>query len=474
MSVKGAALGGRRIGESSARAIFDELYKRVGFVPSERRDGSDGQKQVIECDKRFIIVAGGDQSGKSMLASKVLLKRQFMDEGGLEGEEPLLYWLIAADYNRTRREFEYIASDFGQLGMLAHVSPNVDPGYILLKDGTRIETKSAKDPRTIAMYAPNGIIGCEASQLDLETYERIQVRLAPKRGWFFGSGSFESSLGWYPALHAAWKYGDEDRQSFSIATWTNSALFPGGRRDPEIVRQEREQSDQFFMERIAGKPMPPRGLVFDEFRPDLHVRPLKWIPKEPVYLWVDPGYSGAHAVMAVQIYGGQVRVFDEIYEIGKTTSDVIDIVKNPVERPWHVDVKFGVIDVAGYQHQAMAAPAEVWLKEYPLYMSSNKVRINEGIERMKTFLKVDPVTGMPKIVFDHKCKGALSEFGAGPNPHDHQTRAYRWKMDREGNVVGDIPEDRNNHAVKACIYGLVDRFGFSTSPRGSKILVKRW
>ncbi|MEO1995834.1 MAG: hypothetical protein ABGZ17_11230, partial [Planctomycetaceae bacterium] len=92
----------------------------------------------------------------------------------------------------------------------------------------------------------------------------------------------------------------------------------------------------------------------------------------------------------------------------------------------------------------MAAPAEVWLKEYPLYMSSNKVRINEGIERMKSFLKIDPITHGPRLIVDPGCRGIISEFGASPNPDDGQLRAYRWGTDREGNVVGRVPKDANN------------------------------
>jgi hypothetical protein len=40
--------------------------------------------------------------------------------------------------------------------------------------------------------------------------------------------------------------------------------------------------------------------------------------------------------------------------------------------------------------------------------------------------------------------------------------------------VGDIPEDKNNHGVKALIYGLVDRFGYGYVEHRNKISVKRW
>ncbi len=440
--------------------LRDYLYEKVGFAPT------DEQVAILESPYRFNLVAGGEQAGKSMVASKYLLGR-FM-----ETEEPGLYWLVAADYERTRAEFEYLVQDFATLGILKQASKRVDPGYIVLADGTRIETKSAKDPRTLAMRAPHGILGCEASQLDMETFFRLRGRCAPKRGWMFLSGTFEGSLGWYPQMYTAWAAGaDPEARAYSLPSWTNKYLYPGGREDPEIQRLKEVASDDFYMERIEGKPSPPKGLVFSEFRPDAHVVDVEYVPDVPVHLWMDPGYAGGYAVEVVQVQGEQIQVIDEIYEVGLVTDEIIDIAKS---RPWWPDVKFGVIDIAGNQHQAMAAPAEVWLQQAGLYLSSQKVKINEGTERLKGWLKIDPRTHAPRIVFSPKCIGIMSEFGMAPNPFDGQTRAYRWKTDREGNIVGDTPEDKYNHGVKAIIYGLIDRFGYSYVQGHDRIKVRRW
>ena len=440
--------------------LRDYLYDKVGFTPT------DEQVAILESPYRFNLVAGGEQAGKSMVASKYLLGR-FM-----ETEEPGLYWLVAADYERTRAEFEYLVQDFATLGILKQASKRVDPGYIVLADGTRIETKSAKDPRTLAKRAPNGILGCEASQLDMETFFRLRGRCAPKRGWMFLAGTFEGSLGWYPQMYTAWAAGaDPEAKAYSLPSWTNKYLYPGGREDPEIQRLKEVASDDFYMERIEGKPSPPKGLVFTEFRPDAHVVDVEYVPDVPVHLWMDPGYAGGYAVEVIQVQGEQIQVIDEIYEVGLVTDEIIDIAKS---RPWWPDVKFGVIDIAGNQHQAMAAPAEVWLQQAGLYLSSQKVKINEGTERLKGWLKIDPRTHAPRIVFSPKCIGIMSEFGMAPNPFDGQTRAYRWKTDREGNIVGDTPEDKYNHGIKAIIYGLIDRFGYSYVQGHDRIKVRRW
>ena len=39
------------------------LYSKVGFAPTPE------QQPILDCDKRFILVAGGEQAGKSLVAS---------------------------------------------------------------------------------------------------------------------------------------------------------------------------------------------------------------------------------------------------------------------------------------------------------------------------------------------------------------------------------------------------------------------
>tara|TARA_R100000781_G_scaffold24359_2_gene18014 strand:- start:946 stop:2301 length:1356 start_codon:yes stop_codon:yes gene_type:complete len=443
------------------KEYIDFLYDKIGFAPTEL------QKPILESRKRFTLVAGGEQAGKSMVASKYLIGRF------LENDEPGLYWLVAADYERTRAEFEYLVEDFASMGLLKEASKRVDPGRIILADDTRIETKSAKDPRTLAMRAPNGIIGCEASQLDLETFHRLRGRCAPKRGWMFLGGTFEGSLGWYPQMYQAWQHSSNvEEQSFSLPSYSNQYLYPGGRQDPEILSLEKVSSDDFFMERIEGIPSPPKGMVFSEIRPDLHVQDVEYEPDIPVHLWIDPGYAEAYAVEVVQVVNDQIRVIDEIYERDLITDEIIEIAQSKV---WWKDAKFGVIDIAGTQHQAMAAPAEVWMEKTGIYFDSQKIKISDGTERLKAFLKTDPIEQRePRIVFNPKCEGILSEFGIQPNPFDGQTRAYRWKMDRDGTIVGETPEDRYNHGIKAVTYGLINRYGYGYIADSKTIKVRRW
>ena len=109
----------------------------------------------------------------------------------------------------------------------------------------------------------------------------------------------------------------------------------------------------------------------------------------------------------------------------------------------------------------MPAVAEVWLKKAKLVLRSNKVGIIEGIERLRTFLKVNPLTNAPNTVIAPHCKGILSEFGGCPNPFTGQAQTYRYKTNKDGMVISEEPEDKNNHGIKAYIYWLVNKFGYA-------------
>ena len=343
------------------------------------------QAEILASDRRFILVAGGEQAGKSVVASLFLIRKYFelTSARSVEGSvakarpggrarphSPPLYWLVGATYDETQREFRYLAEWFGTLNLLAEATKRVDPGRIVLSDGTRIETKSAIDHRTLSKEAPDGIIGCEASQLDSIVFDRMRGRVTARNGWLFLAGTFESSVGWYPQLFKTWRQGGPDRRSFSLPSWTNRVLYPGGRDDAQLAALQADSTDDFFMERIAGRPVPPKGLVIPEIRPDVHVRDISYVPGIPVRLAIDPGYAGAYAVEALQYIDGREVIVDEIYERGLVTEEIIEMARS---RPWWSDVEGGVIDVAGYQHHSMPAPAEAWMEEAGVSLSASRV-----------------------------------------------------------------------------------------------------
>ena len=436
---------------------IDHVLSKIGMVPSPE------QEEILKCQNREILVAGGERAGKSKVSSDFLTTRLFYGR---------LYWLVAADYNRTRAEFDYICQNLDKLGINYVATKQVDPGEINIAGGFRIVTKSAGDPRKLAMEAPDGVVVCEASQVDYETYLRLRGRIAEKRGWLLMSGTFESSLGWYPELFTKGQAANSDLgalRSFSLPTWSNTAIFPGGEEDPEIIRLKQDTPDDYFLERYGGVPCPPRGRVFEEFSLALHTgsdKRFEYEPDKPIYIFVDPGYASAYSVLAAQKKGDHLWIVDEIYEKGLTTSEIILICK---QKPWYNSIKGGAIDVAATQHQALPAVSEIWYNEAGIPLLSQKVQIKDGIEQVKRFLLIDPRTKSSMLHINARCKGIISEFGGCPSPISGQTAVYQWKKDRDGNVIGDTPDDKNNHSIKALSYGIIWLYGYTKRNKRKRV-----
>jgi len=432
------------------------------------------QWSILRSTKRTNLICGGIRGSKSYTAKTFLWSHR-------DWTKPQKFWIGAASYPLTKTMFNYVKDDARQLGILdtKGTSERWDPGTIKLVDGTTIETKSGTNPEAWASEAVDGIIIDEAAQVGFDLYLRSLERLAEKRGWLLMVGTLEESRGWYDKLYEVWINGTEDSQSFSLPTWENHYLFPGGREDPEILRMEREMGPEVFKTRCGGEPVPPVGLVHLEFRPDVHIERTDYNPDLPVLMGVDPGYSDSCAYEFFQEVDGQLRGFYEVYERGRTVDWVIDFIQDQefYKRSTASDGPgfYAACDIYGDQHHHVHTVIEVWRQKTGIHLHSQKIQnVNDVDAQIHRYLAFDPVWQRPRVVFDPSMKGILSNFGVGPEPHDNVFRSYRWDMTRDGQIVGRKPKDANNHGIKAFGYLLINKYGFADMQYRKALQVTYW
>lgn len=429
-----------------------DIFNLAGYSPT-------AEQWKIHTDlTRHKLIAGGERAGKSKVNSKELLYHWWVDIAAFK-KKNALYWLLGNDYEACRGEWEHIVEDFVRLELLAAPpTKNIDPGELILKDGTRIHTKSAKYPEKIATVAPDGILICEGAQVDYDVFLRAKTRLAEKRGWLCMAGTFEEEdyVGWYRELfELGQSFNNLDLKSFSLPTWTNTIIFPGGRTDPEILKQEAGMTKERFQERFGGVPCPKTGRVIATFSNAIHVRPCPFNRDLPVTIAIDPGFRGASVVTAIQDHGEYIEGIDEIYVTGVLLPDVIDMT---MKKPWYDAIQHSVIDIAGRSHQDGREPAvQVWESKTNGKVSprSQKLRNEEdGIGLLEAHLKPHPITGKPGIYIDPKLRGFIAECGGGKSPVDG---GGIWMRDKHTNK----PLDRDDHACKTWMYYVLDKFGFT-------------
>ena len=437
------------------RIIFDKLkYKPT--PEQERMHFAD----IFDDTLREKWVSGGEQAGKSFCTEKEVISR--FVEGGI-------WWIAGSDYANARKEFDYLVEDAHALHLVLERDDVSAPkqGQCIAKlfgGQVMVKTISLKDLHHIGTESPNGIAICEAAQCDFEAIQRCRSRVSAARGWILASGTLEGSLGFYPELIREYLLPNKQgARTFMMPSWSNLARYPGGRQDAEILRAEALFVPEIFAERYGGEPVTPSRMVIREFRANIHVGDYPFEPTLPVELAIDPGgrfKSGAYSILAIQEWGGIVYCIDEVYVRGLTTEEVILHCQN--QRPWWKNVKGGVVDIAATQKatpfdQREERPSdwEIWKAKTNLSLRYQRIEEAGGIERLRTFLKVDPISQKPSLLVNYSCKGLIAECGSGKSPI---TGMGPWLRDK---VTGK-PEDINNHSAKCLYYWLVDKKGFVT------------
>lgn len=408
-------------------------------------------KRLHDGPWRFVCEGGGLRGGKSL---------------GLSGEviawlpHSNLIWLAAENYDTTRQEMEYIAEAAASLGWASSISlpkKRYDPASIETTWGCRVETRSLHDlgamnaSSALTSRAPDFIGICEPGLAPPESLQQSRERLTTRRGRLWMAGTFEKSNTWFVETWKKWtRWPNPDMgKSLAVPSWLNIASFPGGRHDPEIESiMLQYPTFKEFLVRWGGIPMTSEALVmgayWDEKRLVSDIAQFQPYDRDghkmPVWLAIDPGYSGK-SVYAVEVLqktsDSHWAVIDEV--IGRTLvhESVIDLCR---QKPWWNHVTSGIIDpYAGVNHTyGNASPQEIWWRYGKVPLSpSPRLEVEEAVGRLH-FVMRDPQTGRSHVTINPQCKRLIWEMA-------------HWKRIQTREGLGK-PSDANCDAVKALGY----------------------
>lgn len=416
-------------------------------------------KRAYDGPWRFLNIGGGLRGGKSL---------------GMGAEVDVwlphsnLIWLAAETYNLTRQEFEYALEGAQSLDWVdSYTKPKSKymPCAFTTTWGCDVETVSLHDlgtPQGAGMVAraPDLVIICEPGFAPEGTLKQMVERLATRRGRGILAGTFEQANAWFTDLWHSWvRYPNEDMgKSFSFPSWLNTFSFPGGRLDPELERQRRSYATiQEFLVRWGGVPLASPALVMANYwNPRAMVTEnAQFVPldneglKNPVYLMIDPGYSGnsRYAVLACHKFGQNMVVFDEIAAQTLVAEEVIAECKT---RAWWPHVAGGIIDpYAGVNHvYGGLSPIELWWRHGKVPLTpAPRHEVEDIIARLQHVMR-DPVSARTHLTVNPKCERLIWEM-----------THWRRQQTREG--LGR-PSDINCDAIKALAYFVSAKYTEST------------
>jgi hypothetical protein len=470
------------------RRFRDALWYAAGYEPTRGEfpiydmDGklvttSHGQLEVHESTARIKQIAGGERAGKSMCTA--------MDAAGDILKEGGRMWICGPDYTQSKAEFQYIHDALLAMGCIQGQAsmPDKGPQSLTTTWGFEIETKSGQDLMKIASFATDIFIITEGNQHAVGILNKAYGRVSERRGRIIISGTIEAANPWYVEKWETWQGPNaEGAQSFSLPSWSNDFIYPGGREDPEIKLLEARLGPEVFLERCAAIPCKPSGLVFKEFDRRKHVKQLDYNPNLPVELAIDPA-THTYAIEALQFETLSVKqwleraenealllkrtkeeldeqltkvyVFDEVYAHDLIAQDVIPIVQS---KPWYSDVKRGVIDVAGTQRNATKSQVQIWAEETGISLASSRCLIPQHIAVYRLRLRDNPLIGEPLIQFDYRLRSDKNHQGK-PNGVVAEHNMYKWPTWTDQGNERRVPVDKFNDGVKAISYFEFMRFG---------------
>lgn len=439
------------------------IFEKMGYQPT------DGQVVIHRDTSMNAVTAGGWRAGKSVITGAEVTPHCLVPS-----PREYLIALIGPTYKEPRAEFDYIVEFLckilpkSQFDPSRHVSRPKEGACEFTIPGAEgiyfatVRTYTAAEAEAIRSFNAEGVVICEAGGISRDAFEAIVGRVLSTGGFIFGSGTMETSQKWYQDLI---KLGARDNaqgvKSFILPSWTNTAVFPGGREDPKIKRVEALLDKETFDVRIAAQPMRVQGIVLKQLT-TAHVADIEFDPAIPVELAVDPGYTGAYSVLAIQRYDNQIRVIDEVYSRFMSTKEVIEECRT---RPWWNSIDPddpGVIDRAAKQKQAATGNSvlDTWFEEAGLWMSmvEQVIPVNDGVEQARNHFAMKN-----HVVISPKCAGFLAEADLSSFPDQFNGyEPWHYKRNTDGLYQGDQAVSGADHSSTAFIYYLVQRYGYLT------------
>ncbi len=424
--------------------LFDKkrYFDATGYTPHP------GQRLVHFDNTRHRVLSNGRRWGKSMFGGKEIEGLGFLRN--YRGE-PMTGWIIGPEYPDAEKEFRIVYNSFKKLGIDTISSKflsNVENGNMHIKTnwGFDLQCRSARHPESLVGEGLDFVLLAEAGRHRRKTFtEYVRPALSDKRGISIMSGvpedASEQSL-----LYWGWQRGQDSNQSqwqsWQLPSWTNTAVFPGGRNDPEILEAEDDLTEDEFKRQYGGQFILKRGRVMKEWDDDLHVGDYSYNPDWPLYAAVDFGYRNWWVWLWIQ-----VDPFNKnVYVIGEKRwkqHDTEEIAREMYNHPLTSNLREIYVDPSSPDDASI-------LRRHVKVPTKNNTggEIKARLELIRSALKRftpahlpdDHPEKKPGLVVDRSCEQLIWEMREG----------YRWP-ENSNDLKNDseIPMDVDNHGPEA-------------------------
>lgn len=420
----------------------DLWFQQTDYAPHP------GQRIVHYDNTRNRVLCNGRRWGKSMFGGKEIEAMAFVRNWR---GEPMRGWIIGPNYTDAEKEFRVVYDTFKKLGIDTVSSKflkNTENGnmHIATNWGFDLECRSANHPESLVGEGLDFVLLAEAGRHTRKTFtEYVRPALSDKRGISMMSGVPEDANDQNLLYWAYYRGQDPSKlqwRSWRMPSWTNTAVFPGGRNDPEILEAADDLTEDEFRRQYGGEFIMKRGRVMKEWDDEIHVGKYPYRYDLPLYAAVDFGYTNDWVLLYIQVDPFTKNVY-VIQEHRWRLRDTEDISRNEIahhtllSKVKAIYVDPSSPDDASILRRHLKVPT----------MANTGGEINTRLQLIRSALKMRPEhlpdghpEKLPGLMVDESCKDLIWEMREG----------YRWpESHSDSRNSSEIPLDVNNHGPEA-------------------------
>lgn len=443
----------------------DKWFEETGYIPH------GGQRLVHYNNTRHRVLSNGRRWGKSFFGAKEIECMAFVRNWR---NEPMRGWIIGPEYTDAEKEFRIVYDTFKKLGIDTISSKflnNTENGnmHIQTNWGFDLQCRSARHPESLVGEGLDFVLLAEAGRHKRKTFtEYVRPALSDKRGISIMSGVPEDANDGN-LLYWGFQKGQTDNEqwkSWRMPSWTNTAVFPGGRNDPEIIEAADDLTEDEFRRQYGGEFILRRGRVMKEWDDDQHIGEYNYNPDWPLYAAVDFGYTNDWVWLWIQ----HDPLNNLVYVIGEHRfryRDTEDIARQEFKNHPLISKL-----VCIYPDPSSPDDAAILRRTLGVPTKSNTGgEIKLRLQLIRSALKLRPENlpddhpeKRPGLVVDKSCHRLIWEMREG----------YRWpESHSDMRNLSEIPMDNDNHGPEALgrfFKGHMEQYstsGHRTSRQGS-------
>ena len=449
-----------------AQMLIDELQRRHKEDKLKYYKPHPKQELFHKCCKRNRWALGGNRTGKTEVGAVEAVWYARGNHPYKDIDRPMSGWVVSLT-NEVQR-------DVAQQKILSYLNPNWIKG-IKMREGRADDYENGVIDFILVESIHGGLstIGFKScdqgrerfqgtskdwiwfdEEPPLEIYQECVMRTLDCQGHIWGTMTPLKGLTWvYDTIYLNEK--DDPEVWYIAMSWEDNPYLSA----EEVQRLTLTLSDEELEARKHGRFVALSGLVYKEFKEDVHVIEPFPVPREwQDNISIDPGMDAPLCALFFAVdHDGTVFVVGEHYRSGWNINQHMRAIEElAYELDWKRDVRDHlscIMDAAADQHslQNEKSVAEIF-RECGMNVNTNVNKSKwAGIQTVKQYLEPKPhydeqrwANGKPKLLIFSTCTNLIKEI-----------KSYRWKENPTGGK--EEPIKKNDHAMDALRYYIMSR-----------------